>query len=202
MKSFQVFIWGDIMIKSIGLDCDGVIRDLYSKLCEVYIKKKGKTHWCLQPDKWEKYYVADYFSIGGEIYNFWFKDCAFEIYLDAHAYSDIGHLFRLRDAGVEINIITNQPNYETALYTMHWLNKANFPYDSIHFTSRKTDVECDIYLDDGNAYIKQFVDCGKKFYIMNRAWNSDVSGPRVHSIKEFVDIIVGEKDEINNWYIG
>jgi uncharacterized HAD superfamily protein len=150
--------------------------------------------WCDSIDHWLEYEISMYFSIGKQIYDFWFVAHAEEIYTKSLPFEHVKEdIMMLRQAGHEINIISSQPNVLTKIYTLKWLEDYNIEYDSISFTDNKISIDCDVYIDDAPQSINQFNSSGKKIVICDRPWNSICSGTdRVWSFGEFARNIIME----------
>ena len=173
----------------IGVDLDGVVRDLHKKLVQVYRREMGGDHWCDDPEKWYQYNISLFFSIDDGIYNFFFNTHAEEIYTKALPFPDIGKIKELHESGHDIIILTDQPNAKTGEYTLQWVNN-HIPYNEIHFTNKKHLVPCGIYLDDAPCYIKDFKSHLLDFVIMNRRWNQNIDGYRVNNLTEFKEYVL------------
>jgi 5'(3')-deoxyribonucleotidase len=109
-------------------------------------------------------------------------------------------IFDLRDRGHEIVIITARGAAEQAdgLMRTHihrdtLLNLAarSIHYDEIHFSPDKVKVVVDVLLDDGQHQLTSFgnVRGGDNAICFSRPHNQKYKGPRVHTWREFVDLI-------------
>lgn len=180
----------------VGVDIDGCKRNIYEKLIQVYKREfdcSGYEHWVHPVEKWSSYNVSDRFSIGGEIYNFWFHAHAEEIYTHALPYPGIERIRDLAIKGHDIIVITDQPNPATTKYTLEWIYEY-LPAKEIHITPNKHLVQCDIYLDDAPHHLKNFKDHGLNYVVMTRPWNinePDLSDAvRVKDLYEFEELIL------------
>jgi 5'(3')-deoxyribonucleotidase len=176
----------------IGIDIDGCVRDIHSKLIQVYKREMGKDHWCDEQEKWKKYEISPHFSIGDGIYDFWFYTHAEEIYTKSLPFSDVSQISSLITFGHDIIILTDQPNPKTREYTLQWINEY-LPYNEIHFTDKKHLISCDIYLDDSPYHLREFKNRMLDYVIMNRSWNQNIGGDRVKDLTEFKEMIVGAR---------
>jgi hypothetical protein len=182
----------------IGLDIDGCVRDIHSKLVQVYRRELDEEfHWCDNPEKWAVYEISNYFSLGKGVYDFWFKTHAKEIYTKSLPFPDLYEIEALYDEGDDIIVLTDQPNQETTIYTLEWVLK-HIPYAiEIHFTPNKGSVGCDVYFDDAPHHIKNIVSCGGKVVIRGHRWNEEIAlNPhnhygRVDRLSDFAAIVRG-----------
>lgn len=168
----------------IGIDVDGVLRDIHSKLVQVYDREMGKKDWSTPVDKWYQYDVAPFFSIGDQIYDFWFNSHAEEIYLHSLPFPDVvSTLKMLKILGHKIHIITSQPNQKTTEYTLRWLYDFNIPFDGIHITPDKHLVDCGVYIDDAPNFIDQIHGHGSGSIVVRKhGWNREY-----HALFDCVD---------------
>ena len=183
----------------VGVDIDGCERDIYTKLVQVYKREfdcSGDEYWVDPIEKWNSYNISDRFSIGDEIYPFWFNAHAEEIYKHALPYSGVGLFRSLAISGYDIIALTDQPNPATTRYTVEWIHEY-LPVKEIHITPNKHLVECDIYLDDAPHHLKNFKDHDLNYVIMTRPWNinePDLNGAvRVKNLFEFEELILKDK---------
>lgn len=173
----------------IGLDIDGCVRDIHSKLIQVYKREMGKDHWCDEQEKWHEYDISKNFSIGDGIWDFWFKTHAEEIYTKSLPFPDVAEIKILVDLGHEIIILTDQPNQKTMEYTLQWINN-HLSYSEIHFIRKKHLVPCAVYLDDNPVFIEGFRSHLLDFIIMDHPWNQGMKGDRVKNLIEFKERVV------------
>ena len=69
--------------------------------------------------------------------------------------------------------------------TCYNLDKHNIPVDSISFTSHKTDVLADLYLDDAPTNILQLHNANRNIVVFDQPYNRDIDYvPRVHNWEE------------------
>lgn len=160
---------------TIGLDIDGVLRNLYEPLIEKYRaseigRKRGS--WIRSIGAWTSYKVHEQTSIGNKIYRYWFHEWAPEIYTKALPYwNEITDARNLHYTNHDIKLISAQPNMYCELYTLSWLCNNHIPHSSIHFTNDKWGVECDVYIDDSPEQIIQYVKHERCCFILDRPWN-------------------------------
>ena len=104
---------------------------------------------------------------------------------------------KLRAAGHEIHVITDRqfgsdPRNSHAI-TYNWLAVNGFEYDSITFSADKLAVPTDVGLEDKIENYDALEAGGVKAYLVDRAWNSELTYPgarrRVSGVTEFAEII-------------
>jgi len=105
----------------------------------------------------------------------------------------------LSDKGVDIILISDQPNYRTQVSTLGWLFQHSIPYKEIHFTGRKDLVDCDLWLDDGPHVIQQLQEAGLPYIIFDQPYNQGSEGNRVKNWEEAREGILSFKDTIEAW---
>lgn len=179
----------------IGIDIDGCIRDVHDKLIQVYKRELDQDfHWIDPVEKWRVYNLDNNSSLGVDLYPFWFQTHAEEIYtksLPFPGYKNINNLHEVY--GHDLIVITDQPNWKTAEYTVKWINEY-LNVQEIHFTSNKYLITCDLYLDDAPHNIKDFMATGLDYVIMTRPWNEDDPdlnhAVRVKNLNEFNEFIL------------
>ena len=156
----------------IGIDIDGVLRDLYTQLVDVYLREYPD-EWCRPVSEWGNYDISDVFSIGDEIYNFWFRSsCTKEIYQSAKPFPGYGIIHDMATKN-EIEIISNQPNDLTTYFTLNWLQGLNLPYNGLHFTKDKFLIDCDIYVEDSPEQILRLRKDNKRVVVVKCPWNDN-----------------------------
>ena len=156
----------------IGIDVDGVLRNLYDKLIEIYLRE-NPSEWCKPLQEWKSYYLKDNFSNGEDIYSFlWDSGHSQEIYLKAPSFPGIDIIDQMHQEN-EIEIITSQPNNRTAQYTLHWIRSMKIPYHGLHFTHDKCSIDCDVYVEDSPEHIHDMLHCGKQVVVIDYGYNKN-----------------------------
>lgn len=105
------------------------------------------------------------------------------------------NLWKLNDAGYHIRIITSRfVNHGSQSFVMattgEFLDKNNIPFRDIAFTSRKTEIYADVYLDDAPKNVKMFREANANYIIFNRSFNQGVPGDRVNNWDECYEMIL------------
>lgn len=184
---------------TIGVDVDGVLRDFTGSLTRLY-KYHYPDHEVLPITEWG---LEKFFPIGKDIYKFAFEDHYGQIMLLAEARVDmVNAVNSLHRLGYRIHIITSQPKGKEGV-TIDWLREHGVSYDAVTFTSLKSDVLCDAYIDDGEHNINDLVRARKKslIYLMDQPWNQHMTPKgghgmprkwgRVYRGQEFANGIIG-----------
>ncbi len=159
----------------IGVDIDGVVRDLYHPLVSRFRKEIPKG-WINDPEVWEQYDISHENSLGSYILKYWFEEWAYDLYNMAPAYENaIEDLYDLRLDGHKIHLISAQPNKDCEVYTTSWLKTNLVPYDSLHYIQEKWRVSCDIYVDDSPEQLIEYSDHKKYAIKYKQPWNKDAN---------------------------
>lgn len=103
-------------------------------------------------------------------------------------------LRRLDDDGHRIVIVSTKPDW--AIHeTMHWLADNEIPTREVHLTFAKSEVACDIYLDDAPPVLHELVQHRPDSVVCRfvRPWNEPVPGTvDVHDWAAFHAIVTAE----------
>lgn len=171
----------------IGVDIDGVLRDLCDSLLVQY-HKDFPNHEVEAITRWDLHH---FFPVGKMIYPYAFDVKAKEVFEDAEPYPGAyAAMVALKERGHEIIYVTTQPRGKE-IHTLNWLLKHCFPYDGLVFTGIKDITNCDVYIDDGPHNIKALRDAGRLAFCFDQPWNRAVAGERVKSLQEFVEVVDG-----------
>jgi uncharacterized HAD superfamily protein len=169
--------------KRIGVDIDGVIRNLYIPLVSYF----DIYHHDVEIDpisEWTNYKIWNHFRRKGKpVDEKWFKDIWFvreaqSIYKDcAYPYPYAAEsLDYIKSMGHKIVLISAQPNRLTMGLTIQWLRKRDIQFDEIHFTDydSKAKVNCDIYIEDSPYQAGKIADHYgfSSVWIYNQPWNN------------------------------
>lgn len=165
----------------VGLDVDGVLRDLVGSIKRLY-DKLGKPYDEVAEWELEKAFGKDVWDI--------IRRFPWEVFCGAGVYPGVLEMYDgLLKLGVEIWILTNQAP-EAQFPTGVWLERWGFDDYSLRFDEAKESVNCDIYLDDGPPYIERPLKAGKRVVVRDRPWNRYITGvERVKTYGEFLDIV-------------
>lgn len=184
----------------IGFDLDGVVYDFRKALSE-FLVASGRTECTIEAalPHW------DFFEGWGLNLN---------EYLDLYrAGVDAGYVLRVGDpypgavdatrtlaaAGHSIHIVTDRSvgtdAGAPARHTAAWLAEHGFVFDSLTFSSDKTVVPTDYFIDDRYENYVARRSAGQNCHLLTRPWNADLGDhttTRVASVDEFVEVILAE----------
>lgn len=97
----------------------------------------------------------------------------------------------LDDSGHEIVIVSTKPDWAVH-ETLHWLAERAIPTREIHFSFRKYEVDCDVYLDDAPHVLQELVEHHPDSVVCRfvRPWNRPVEGTHdVHDWTGFQRVV-------------
>ena len=101
----------------IGIDIDGVIRDLLGKVEEIYFREYPY-HKLIRKDTYD---ISLWFPIGKEIYKFVFETYSKEIYTQSQVYKNAREfMVKLRKNG-KVILVSSQPEKKLEELTKKWL---------------------------------------------------------------------------------
>lgn len=175
----------------IKLDIDNTIRDMGAEMVKLYNAKFGTS---LTKDDIFDYDVDIAFPLlkenGISARDFFFNQNIDDVYTKAKPLNNaITGLKKLSELGVEIIIVSYQPNIDTKIRTLDWLTRYEVPYDALLFLNNddKTIIETDYIVDDNPKFLD--ADSGIKVCVdwkYNRYNNYDY---RIKSMDDLVKII-------------
>lgn len=186
----------------IGIDLDGVLRDFIPELSNFYKRYfPGK-----QIFDSNSYKLENRYEIGKDIYKF-VDDNSYRIFSAAPMIEKAAELIEnISSIGADIVIITTPWNKKAMYANVDWLSRYSIPAKELYQTRDKTNVDCDIYIDDKSDVIisyenlwRKAVETSQKFIIVyDQAWNRESFEFAVRSfdhdqtfsyIKSFISII-------------
>jgi len=103
-------------------------------------------------------------------------------------------LHALATGGHRVVIVSTKPDWAVH-ETLHWIAEKGIPTREVHLTFTKSEVECDVYLDDAPHVLAELVEHRADAVICRfvRPWNEPVEGTvDVHDWSEFHAIVTGE----------
>ncbi len=167
--------------KILGVDVDGVQRNMIDSLIETYSKTNSdgvKEHDEVR--EWDLKKSFPNIRLPTHFYE-WAKP----LFSESKPYEGaLEFMEELSDIG-KIHIVTNQLR-GLEHHTLDWLSSHNIPYEGIHFGENKTVFKGDVLIDDHTKNIYGFQGRG---ILLDRPWNQDFRGYRVKSFDEIVDTI-------------
>jgi len=175
----------------IGLDIDGVLRDLSARFFEVYAHKTGKIPPFTESKDIPTYYFHGYFDEGEEIYKMWFERWAEEIYLSAYPLGNVSALVdKCRKLGHRVYVVSNQPNLKCEQMTWKWLIDNEIYPNAIIFNYKKNTTGIDILVDDAPHFLEMCAYSGIKTVAVDYPYNRHIKTDyRVSSLYEFVELL-------------
>jgi 5'(3')-deoxyribonucleotidase len=177
----------------IGIDVDGVLRDIDQPLLEV-MKKYFPQFKLINPGAWQ---IAEKFSDLPENFSkILFTKYAKQIFLDglvypgAHKFYD--NVLKLAEKyNGDVAIVTKQ-NVKSSLYTLKWLARHKFHVESlfiIYEPQSKTKAECDILVDDNLENLTEQEALYGGAICVKHPWNSGWPKKRLNDYDEILKII-------------
>lgn len=165
IKNFSVY----------GVDVDGVLRNTLPVMVCLYNNEFGTNLTTDDVTDWniDKSFPLIREKLGYEKPDDWFFfDHAKEIFLESHQiFGAKAAIDELRNRGNKVIIITYQKNTENKIYTLQWLENNHITYDAICFTKDKSQVKCNVFIDD-NDY--NFTKCAADYaYLVTKPYNKD-----------------------------
>ena len=186
--------------KIIKIDCDGVLRDLLYKMCEVYNRRYGTN---LQPHEVTDFDVGKIFTKCEEVDNIpantWlFKNNGNELFFNSPMMDGAKEAMdMLHELGYYIVIVTHQQTLDNKIDTLNWLAKYGIYYYSICFTNQKQIIKGHIHVDDHLYYLNQTEE-REKICITAPHNESDKSFKRFNSLLEFVKSLTKPKYNVGD----
>ncbi len=179
-------------IVHVGLDVDGVLRDLATPLIQVFEREyphlAGQHVPVTEWPEWagfERYFPAevDLKALTASHLR--------EIWVNAPAYPDVAaFLARIPDHWI-LHVVTTQLSDRTSAYTREWLNRHGLtvPADRFHVTSRKGECPVDLLVDDVVHNLKAAREAGIVAVCRDRPWNRGWDGSRVDSLVDLFPLV-------------
>lgn len=178
----------------VKIDVDGVIRDIFTKMCKVYNEIFGLE---LTPMDIFDYDVEKVFpkireTLHMDASYFFFEKLSKDIFFKSKPYNGVKESIQeLMDAGHKVVIVTWQKTDESKINTINFLKKYNIPYDDICFTRDKWMINGDWLIDDNPEFILDKKDLSNKIMInMPFNVNTEFSGIRVNNLSEAINLIL------------
>lgn len=179
----------------VGIDVDGVLRDLVAGLTETYLRVYPQDIELIRPTtEWD---LSKQFPIGEAIWNFMWKEYPWEVMFENAAPYDgaLQFIVELAQMKVHTVLVTYQPSYESRRATWHWLEHYGFT-DFAHSVVLlgeaglgKGRLGVDILLDDGQHNLDDCEYTPTLPVCMDRPWNQDWLGHRVYSYRDFLKLV-------------
>lgn len=177
----------------VGIDLDGVCYDFAASLRRyLWGWHRFEESACPEPTRWEFYEdwglsLKDFLRMCHEGVD------AGVIFTWGNPFPGVTEaLSALRRAGHTLHVVTDRSfgsNGRSEAATRSWLDRHRLPFDSITFTSDKTVVRADYFIDDKIENYDALHAAGVEVYLFDRPWNQANGHPRdrVSSFAEFVE---------------
>lgn len=182
----------------VKIDVDGVIRDIFTRMCEIY---NDMFNTNLKPSDIYDYDVEKVFPKIKQTFNmdasyFFFDANSEEIFFKSKPYLDAKtSIERLINEGHHVVIATWQKTDKNKTDTLNFLKKYKIPYHDICFTRDKWMIKSDVIIDDNPEFILDERDESDRIMInMPFNINTDFSGIRVNNLKEAVDLLLNNDE--------
>lgn len=182
----------------VGFDLDGVVYDFRKAISEYLVGsgiaacrlEDALPHW----DFFEGWGMSlseylDHYRAG--------VDAGYVLRVGDPLPGSVEATVRLAEAGHSIHIVTDRRVGTelgvSARHTAAWLAEHGFVFDSLTFSSDKTVVPTDFFIDDRYENYVARVEAGLSCHLLTRPWNVDLGDAftqRVQSLDEFVNIVL------------
>lgn len=161
----------------LGIDLDGVIADFNAGWMRLYNQDFNAD---LKPEMvqtWDAFVSLTRFNSNREFWE-WAKSAGGEgLFRHLPLFPDApGSLERL-SRNHKIVIITTKPPWAVS-ETYAWIADNKIPTHEVHITTKKWEIDCDVYLDDGPHNLKALVAKRPRRTVFRfvRPWNVPVTG--------------------------
>ena len=178
-------------MKRLGVDIDGVLRNLIPEINKVFEKHypeyvEGKVAYDYNFPH-IKMPLKDKFNV---IFNEYPKD----VFLKSKPYAGIIEQFQelkswCSNNNIRLICATSQELHLIGL-TYSWLGKYNITFEEMHITKNKGAIGLDYIIDDAPHNFENWIKNGnpaENFFLMDRDWNKNEQVP--NRIKRLTDII-------------
>lgn len=169
---------------NIALDVDGVLRDVITKLLEIYAREYHPKE-NVTPDDITEWDLDKKVFVRGGVERTFFRNRrrAEEIFYESKPYeANVSSLVRKLRQKNHVYIITNQL-FGNERITISWLKKYDVGYDGLLFLADKNLLRADILLDDNVHNLCYFTG---RSVCRNQPWNKAYEGERVSGLEVFV----------------
>jgi hypothetical protein len=178
----------------IGLDIDDVLYPWFDA-AHAACAAAGITGGVI-PTSWAPY---DDYGIDKELWHETIADAVDVMYQSAPFEGAVEQVTRLKEAGHTVHLVTargalkngHMIRAETAL----WAAAHEVPHDSLTFSTDKTVVRTDFFLDDNHGnWQSLWNDSDSTPYLLTKPWNSRyaVGQWRVETLEQFVNIVLNK----------
>lgn len=181
----------------LGIDLDGVVADFnhgwttrYNRDFPGHVDKELTAEDVVE---WDAPTILSHFSSMSEFWR-WAETCADgrSLFHGLDPYPGaLDALHQLRADGHHLVILTTKPHFSIH-DTYDWLARHRIPSTEIHILDDKTQVECDVYLDDADHNLEALTaahpDADVCRYV--RPWNAPIDGAiDVYDWADFAEVV-------------
>lgn len=178
----------------IGIDVDGVIRNMSDKTVQVFKKNFPELVEC------DLVYAYDFSNIKiptkekfDMIFNRFYKEIFYSSIPYPNAIEGVNVLKNwAKHNNAKIVCVTAQEQHLINL-TYLWLGKYDVTFDELHIAKDKSNLALDYIIDDSPSVYNDWVKAGNlesHFFLMDRDWNKSVPATkRIGSIIEIVNYL-------------
>lgn len=194
----------------VGFDCDGVLRNLRSKIISSFVEKYPEHRKIMrdphETDDWDlrtalRFYDEDVYQ---QLMDHAFNDpkSSYDVFRNADPYPEVSEYSRyfkmLERAGMIVSICTQQSDVWRRIATVQWLHVNNIEYHNIIITGKNTKqvFSLDYLIDDHARNVIDVDGSGGTGVMMERAWNKKESNRVKHSvssINQFVKFVLDQE---------
>lgn len=178
----------------VKIDMDGVIRNIFDNMCDIYNTNFGTN---VTVDDIFDYDVEVVFpkireKFGMSAADYFFKLFGYKVFYESKPYDGVKEaLEKLRNNGHKVVIVTWQYTLDNKMNTLRFLDNNHIPYDDICFTRDKWMIQGDWIIDDNPEFIFDERETAHKMLI-RMPYNKGIrfEGLREKSLKKAVDLIL------------
>jgi 5'(3')-deoxyribonucleotidase len=163
----------------VGIDLDGVVANFNRGWIERYNRDFGGSVSEHDVVEWDAPVNLTHFGAMGPFWD-WARTCgegrSIFRWLDTYP-GAVESMTRLHDSGFEIVILTTKPDFAWD-DTHTWLAENQVPSHEVHMLDDKTQVACDIYVDDAPHNVEALVAAHPAATVCRyvQPWNNPVEG--------------------------
>ncbi len=165
----------------LGIDLDGVVTDFNAGWMQVHADEFGSDLRPDMVDSWDCLHRLGGFADMAEFWR-WASPKSHRRSVFRHLEPYPGAIEALRSlsrAGHRVVIVTTKPHWARS-DTFRWLGDHDLPTTEVHLSDRKSDVGCDVYLDDAPHVLDELVEHRPDALVCRfvRPWNRPTVGTR------------------------
>lgn len=168
-----------------AIDVDGVLRNSLPEMIKLYNQTFGTSmmvgdcrHWDVSID-----FPLIAKRLGEPAWKWFFVEHATDLFFRAPTCFNARSAMEILTYYGKIIIVTSQTGYENKRLTLSWLELHGIPFDSIVFSSDKSFVKADFFLDD---HPENFEGSDARCICVDAPHNQGYEGERVNSLDIFV----------------